>query len=449
MAIVTLPLPIQLLNGQIADGGQVMSDLNAIASNVNSNAAKNGVNSDITELTALTALNAGLTLTDATLSNCDFNTGTIVGSAIDSTTTVPTAVTGTSDTTLANTAFVTATAFSGVLPAQPGTTRPYGLFTRSSLPFWSGTHSEYLLRTTNTILGASDSGSIIYSNSSFTQTFDTLSTLNEGWCVRIAVGPSGAVTIPLSDGVSNYIMMPYEVRDFYTDGSLLYSFVVHPFAKVFTSSGTFTKPPGYKFFGGLAWSAGASGERNNNVAVASMGGAAGGCFPFTVNASDVGVTESVILGAGGAAVLGVAACNAGGNTSFGSFFTVFGGTSLGTGGAIGVTVAFTAATPSGGFASVSAATGGGSCVYGGGSPSNDASAASGSSIYGGGGGGGVNGAGVLRAAGSSKFGGVGGAASIAGNGTDGTAPGGGGGGTQTGTASGAGAIGQLRIWGIA
>lgn len=117
MSIVTLPLPQQLVNGTLADAGQVMTDLNSIASNVNANAAKNGVNSDITQLTALTSIVSGLSLTGASLLNCSFTSGTIVASAIDSTTTGITQALGTNTTQLATTAFVAAQAFSGILPA--------------------------------------------------------------------------------------------------------------------------------------------------------------------------------------------------------------------------------------------------------------------------------------------------------------------------------------------
>lgn len=120
MAIVTLPLPVQLINGQIADAGQVMTDLNAIASNVNANAAKNGVNNDITSLTALVSIVSGLTITGATISGSTFVNGSIVGSTIDSTTTGITQPNGTSTTQLATTEFVANQAFSTVLPNQTG-----------------------------------------------------------------------------------------------------------------------------------------------------------------------------------------------------------------------------------------------------------------------------------------------------------------------------------------
>lgn len=47
-------LPVTLTNGTLADANQVMSNFNAIVTGVNTNAAKNGANSDITSLSALT-----------------------------------------------------------------------------------------------------------------------------------------------------------------------------------------------------------------------------------------------------------------------------------------------------------------------------------------------------------------------------------------------------------
>jgi hypothetical protein len=46
-------LPVTLTNGTLADANQVMSDFNAITTGVNTNGAKNGANSDITSLSAL------------------------------------------------------------------------------------------------------------------------------------------------------------------------------------------------------------------------------------------------------------------------------------------------------------------------------------------------------------------------------------------------------------
>jgi hypothetical protein len=87
--------------------------------------------------------------------------------------------------------------------------------------------------------------------------------------------------------------------------------------------------------------------------------------------------------------------------------------------------------------------------WGGGAPVNNASLDAGLSWYGGGAGGSLSAAAVVRAPGTSTFGGSGGVAASTSNGTAGTAPGGAGGATQTGAASGAGARGEVRIFGIA
>lgn len=136
MAIVSLPLPITLLNGTTADAGQVMTDLNAIASNVNANAAKNGVNSDITSLTALISIAAGLTITGASIFNSSFTNGSIIGSTIDGTSTGVTQATGTSTLQLATTAFVANQAFSTALPNQAGNAGKF-LKTDGTNAFWS------------------------------------------------------------------------------------------------------------------------------------------------------------------------------------------------------------------------------------------------------------------------------------------------------------------------
>lgn len=120
MPIIGLPLPQQLVNGTIADAGEVMTDLNFLASNVNANAAKNGVNSDITSLTALTSIVSGLSITGATITSSTFTNGSIVNSTIDGSNTGVTQALGTSTTQFATTEFVNNQAFSTVLPNQAG-----------------------------------------------------------------------------------------------------------------------------------------------------------------------------------------------------------------------------------------------------------------------------------------------------------------------------------------
>lgn len=136
MAIIALPYPIQLINGNVADGGQVQADFNYAASQVNANAAKNGVNSDITALLALTTIATGLTITGASITNSTITNSSIVGSTIDATTTGVTQPNGTSNTTLATTQFVSNIAFGTALPAQAGNAGKF-VTTNGTNAFWS------------------------------------------------------------------------------------------------------------------------------------------------------------------------------------------------------------------------------------------------------------------------------------------------------------------------
>lgn len=313
-------------------------------------------------------------------------------------------------------------------------------------------------RTSNTILAAGDLSTLVdITSGTFSQTFTAAATLGSGWyCYlknsgtgNITLDPNGSETI---DGLTTYIMYPGESRLVQCDGSGFNSIVLSPFSCAFTSSGTFTKPPGYNYFSGLAWSGGASGRRTNSAVTRSDGGGGGGCTDFTLPASVVGATETVTIGAGGAAVTTVAAGNLGGNTSFGSLVSVYAGLVFGQGGSVVsglITPSIVGILAVGYEGADSANQPTLNAIWGGGASDNVGTVTSGKSVYGAGAGGSLtNIAGVL-AAGTSIFGGAGGAAVSATSGTDGSAPGGGGGATQTGTSSGAGARGELRIWGIA
>jgi|GEM_PF-1027704 len=351
--------------------------------------------------------------------------------------------------------YIDSLAFNTVLPSQPGTSRKYFLRTQNGTASWEllGIMDRRSVTGADTV-GLADVGNLVDCSGTFTLAFAATATLGDeatGYIQNSGTGdvtldPNGSETI---DGLTSYVMHPGEVRKWYVEGSAIKTIVVHPFYRAFTTSGTFTKPPGYNYFCGRAWSGGCSGQRTNNTATLSVGGAGGGCADFMLPASVVGTTETVTIGAGGNAVTGVANGNVGGSTSIGSLFTVAGSSSFTAGGAINSTlIGRTSGNNSFGFESSAADTAGRSTVWGGSNPSNDASANSGNSVFGGAAGGSVNAAGTLRNPGTSIQGGNGGAASIASNGTDGTAPGGGGGATQTGTQSGAGARGELRIWGV-
>jgi hypothetical protein len=178
--------------------------------------------------------------------------------------------------------------------------------------------------------------------------------------------------------------------------------------QTFNSSGTWTKPGGYASTSRVyiqAWAGGGSGTRN---AAGASGGGAGAFMEAWLNLSQLGSTETITVGAGGASRTGSDQSGAnGGNTSIGSLFSVTGGS--GTGGGAGTTaVDMSESGPGAGGSRVRAGAGGGS---------SSGSPGPGVSVFGG-------------------SGGAGGSTGTAG----GTPAGGGGGGTSTSGAGGAGRV---------
>jgi hypothetical protein len=311
-------------------------------------------------------------------------------------------------------------------------------------------------RTSNTQLAAANSSNLIdITSGTFTQTFAAAATLGDGWYVYIENSGTGNITLdPNSsetiDGLTSYIMYPGEVRLIQCDGTALRSIVLNSFFATFTTTGTFTKPPGYSYFSGLLWGGGGSGGRTGDGTRTPGHGGGGACVPFNVPNASVGSSVTVTIGAGGSGVSspGVGQGSRGGTSSFGTIVSSYGGggggasgsansgsgggggaLSAGENGPSGSTSTADGGLPSntgfGGGDGRGTSTGGNSAYGGGGGNSGD-------SIYGGGGG----------QSGTSVFGGAGG-------GTDGgTAPAGGGGGATIQASSGAGARGEARIWGI-
>ncbi len=284
-------------------------------------------------------------------------------------------------------------------------------------------------RTSNTILAGADLGKLIdITSGTFTQTFTAAATLGPNWYCHIRNNGGGDITLDpngseLIDGAASYVMYPGETRLVMCNGTGFYSVVQTSFYKVFTSTGTFVWPPGYNRFQGLVWGGGGGGA-------GGYGGNGGSCAPFDLLSSSVG-NSTATVGAGGAV---------GGDAGASSIFSIDSGwASKGTsmGGQAG-TSPYYRDPVSGVFPPnrVMSGTPFSQPVYadyGGGAGSSAAGTLTSltHSIFGGGGGvpSGI--------AGSSVFGGQGGVGS-----GNGTAPGGGGGST------GAGARGEIRIWGM-
>lgn len=261
------------------------------------------------------------------------------------------------------------------------------------------------------------------------------------------------------------------------------------------SPATWTKPVGLNYIEVEAWAGGGSGGKGQSATNNCGGGGGGGAYrKITLGAASLGSTVTITIGAGGASVTtNNTGGNVGGNTTFGSFITVYGGggggngnrgCGAGGGGAFSVggdatNVPANGGSPRGtvaGFLGMAgaASVGGDNDAGGGGGGDNDGAGtngyAGGSSITGGGGGGGcgeepsgvggaggnsiyggagggaaTNGAGTGGAGGTSVLGGNGGAGAVtSANAVAGSVPAGGGGGSFSGN-SGAGAAGRVVV----
>lgn len=205
--------------------------------------------------------------------------------------------------------------------------------------------------------------------------------------------------------------------------------------QTFNASDTWTKPglPSTARVLVQAWAGGGSGGKGTN-ATGCGGGGGGGAYNYGWFAlSALGATETVTIGAGGVGqTVANTAGNVGGNTTFGSLLTAYGGaggqthsgaSGAGGGGGGGArSVGLTGSVPTGG-------TGGGPGGSVGGATSNDGTGNPGAG-GGGGGGGADGGGGTAEAGGDSYYGG-----------------GGGGGGSQASAGTGANCKGGDSVWG--
>jgi hypothetical protein len=235
--------------------------------------------------------------------------------------------------------------------------------------------------------------------------------------------------------------------------------------QTFTTAGsnTWTKPSGYAAGSRVfiqAWGAGGGGGRGS----AGTGGGGGGYNERWLLLSNMGATETITVGTGGAARTTNGAGNNGTDTTVGSLLTAYAGSGAGGGGGQlsagssvnaglpyiiavpnndGTTWVFVRQGDSGplGADGTTYLAAPASFQHGGGGAGSSSAQTAGNSFWGGGGGG----SSVATTAGTSKNGGNGGAGSNASNGTAGSQPGGGGGATNNGTSSGKGGDGQVVI----
>ena len=84
-------------------------------------------------------------------------------------------------------------------------------------------------------------------------TLDDSASLMSGWWVEVLNAGTGAITLQctagqLVDGLSSYVIYPGEHRRIICDGAAFSSNIIKPMSATFTTSGTMTKPPGYRGF---------------------------------------------------------------------------------------------------------------------------------------------------------------------------------------------------------
>lgn len=338
-----------------------------------------------------------------------------------------------------------------------------------------GAEIQTVTRTSNTILDADNNSNLIdITSGTFTQTFTSAATLGNGWFCYIRNSGTGDITLDPAgsetiDGLTSFKMYPQELRLIQSDGTNLISTVLKSFYKTFTASDTFTKPPGYTSLAGMLWGGGGAGGLSNYSN--GSGGGGGACNIFNVPSSTLSLSCSVVIGAGGAAqTTGGSAAASGGTSSLDSMLYAYGGgggitnsysypspsggggggvfsaggsgyasnTPLSLGGEPRINVSqSTLSNPGFGGSSSGQSTNGVAFAGGGNGAGTNVTAGGGNSVYGGAGGSGS----AYVIAGISEFGGDGGSTG------DGAIPGGGGAGTKS-SPSGAGARGELRIWGI-
>lgn len=138
-------------------------------------------------------------------------------------------------------------------------------------------------RSSNTQITAADQGKWLKLSGTFTQTFATPAALGNGCAIFISNVGTGEITMPDVDAWgSTWKMYPGETRLFVSDGTALRTIVIEAFRISSQLSGTFEKPPGYRYYdviiqgGGTGGDGGGGGGSGGTVIGYSGAGGGGG-----------------------------------------------------------------------------------------------------------------------------------------------------------------------------
>lgn len=252
---------------------------------------------------------------------------------------------GTNTADLATCAFVLQTAMQAALPSQPGGTARYDINSVGGIASWAlyGSMSRRQISAASTITKDDSGGLVEITANSFTLAFDPVATLgdrasgliqNSSTTSKVTLDPSGAELI---DGLASYVMYPGEIRRWYVAGGAVRTMVLKRFYMSETVAGNFIKPPGYTAIDldGVGASGGAGSGCRSAAGNPRSGGGPGGA-PARVRRRVYGLADgsSTAYTVGGAGTGGAAVLTdntngnngtAGGNTTFGTLLTAFGG----------------------------------------------------------------------------------------------------------------------------
>lgn len=198
-------------------------------------------------------------------------------------------------------------------------------------------------RTANAVLTAADKGSIIdVTAGTFTQTLTAAATLGNGWYCWYRNSGTGVVTldpngIETIDALATRNSYGQECILLFTDGANFFTEVVHPFYFKPAATATYVMPSGYlEIESDLVGASGGGGSgRRGAVSTTRSGGAPGGAPGRVVRRHrNIAAGTSITLTFGAAGTGGAAQTvndtngidgTAGGNTTFGTLSTAYGG----------------------------------------------------------------------------------------------------------------------------